>query len=188
MATCETCQAQLLEYLYDVLDDAERQELQQHLDGCSSCQTALERARGQQRLLALWHVTPPPDPPPAAWAATLGRVQVGVRTARGGRRWLWVASLLTTAAVLFVAAVAAWPWQPQAVPTADAEPMREPFAVASPDEIEIISIAAADLGALVVGHPPLREPRGVAAVGDMNVESSEPGDDGMVPYVAGRDP
>jgi hypothetical protein len=52
MIGCESFQAQLLAYLYDLLDGAERQSLQDHLDQCGDCQAALARAQGQQRLLA----------------------------------------------------------------------------------------------------------------------------------------
>ena len=41
MATCEHYQGQLLAHLYDLLEEAERQELQAHLDQCAGCQAAL---------------------------------------------------------------------------------------------------------------------------------------------------
>ncbi len=52
MQSCETYHAQMLEYLYDLLDEAERQALQGHLDSCAACQAELARARRQQALLA----------------------------------------------------------------------------------------------------------------------------------------
>ena len=52
MHTCETCQSLMLEYLYDLLDESERQPLQDHLAGCAACQAALQQARQQQNLLA----------------------------------------------------------------------------------------------------------------------------------------
>ena len=52
MMTCEHLRAQLLGYLYDLLDDAEKQEADAHLAGCEGCQAALTAARRQQRLLA----------------------------------------------------------------------------------------------------------------------------------------
>ena len=36
MHTCETCQTLMLEYLYDLLDESERQPLQDHLAGCAA--------------------------------------------------------------------------------------------------------------------------------------------------------
>src|SRR5438270_11398688 len=50
--TCEHCQAQLLEHLYGLLDDAEAAAVQSHLRHCGTCQAALAQAQGQQRLLA----------------------------------------------------------------------------------------------------------------------------------------
>ena len=52
MHSCESCQAQLLEYLYDLLESADRQALESHLAGCATCQAALTKARSQQSLLA----------------------------------------------------------------------------------------------------------------------------------------
>jgi hypothetical protein len=52
MLSCDTFQAQLLDYLYDLLEEAERTALEAHLPGCSACQAALERARQQQQWLA----------------------------------------------------------------------------------------------------------------------------------------
>ena len=52
MHSCNACQAQLLEYLYDLLDAAERQTLEAHLAACAECQAALAKARSQQQLLA----------------------------------------------------------------------------------------------------------------------------------------
>src|SRR5947209_5439061 len=52
MRSCETCQGQMLEYLYDLLEDSERQPFEEHLVSCPGCQTALRQAREQQNLLA----------------------------------------------------------------------------------------------------------------------------------------
>src|SRR4051812_9926408 len=52
MLSCAASQVQLLEYLYDVLDPAERQALESHLAACPACAAALNRTRTQQELLA----------------------------------------------------------------------------------------------------------------------------------------
>ncbi len=49
---CPSCRDQMLDYLYDLLDDADRREVQAHLDGCAACRAQLEKARAQQNLLA----------------------------------------------------------------------------------------------------------------------------------------
>src|SRR5438309_12054801 len=51
MLSCESCRGQLLEYLYDLLDGAERQGLQEHVEQCPACQAALVKARAHQQLL-----------------------------------------------------------------------------------------------------------------------------------------
>jgi anti-sigma factor RsiW len=50
--TCGHCQAQLLDYLYDLLEPNEQRLVEQHLSTCAACQAALAGARGQQHLLA----------------------------------------------------------------------------------------------------------------------------------------
>jgi hypothetical protein len=52
MDRCDLCQSLLLDYLYDLLDAGERQQVQAHLAGCPACQAGLAQARGQQRLMA----------------------------------------------------------------------------------------------------------------------------------------
>ncbi len=52
MYTCPECQAQTLEYLYDLLDDADRRTMQAHLADCSACRAQLAKAENQQKLLA----------------------------------------------------------------------------------------------------------------------------------------
>ena len=52
MQSCETCQVQLLEYLYDLLDGADREALEAHLAACPACQEVLAKTRLQQHLLA----------------------------------------------------------------------------------------------------------------------------------------
>jgi anti-sigma factor RsiW len=52
MHSCETCQARLLEYVYGLVDDADRAALEAHLVACAACQGALAQARSQQQLFA----------------------------------------------------------------------------------------------------------------------------------------
>jgi hypothetical protein len=51
MMPCDHCQNELLPYVFDLLDQADRERLEQHLEGCDSCRSALVRVRGQQELL-----------------------------------------------------------------------------------------------------------------------------------------
>jgi hypothetical protein len=71
MLSCGTCRSQMLEYLYDLLEDDERQAWEMHLKGCAACQAELARAKAQQQLLARAakmefpnvHFTPPVGKP-----------------------------------------------------------------------------------------------------------------------------
>src|SRR5262249_37616702 len=96
MYACHACQAQLLEYLYDLLDEADRQALAAHLGGCPACQAALVRAQAQQRLLAAAarlefpavRFTPPTaeaPPAPPAPRTRLGPPRPPLRPAGRGR-------------------------------------------------------------------------------------------------------
>src|SRR5947208_3677291 len=51
MHLCETCQPQLLNYVYDLLEDDERRPIEAHLETCAHCREALARARAQQDVL-----------------------------------------------------------------------------------------------------------------------------------------
>jgi hypothetical protein len=52
MASCETYRALMLDFVYDLIEGSERDELQAHLQSCPVCQQELGHARHQQQLLA----------------------------------------------------------------------------------------------------------------------------------------
>src|SRR4051794_4424316 len=43
--SCESCQNDLFPYLYELLEPAERREVEEHLRDCSHCEAELERTR-----------------------------------------------------------------------------------------------------------------------------------------------
>src|SRR5438105_590419 len=51
MHLCETCQPQLLNYVYELLEEDERRGLEAHLETCADCRESLVRARRQQHAL-----------------------------------------------------------------------------------------------------------------------------------------
>lgn len=51
MHTCESCQKNLLPYLYELLEGDELHALDAHLESCSACREALDYLKGQQRLV-----------------------------------------------------------------------------------------------------------------------------------------
>ncbi|MCI0462467.1 MAG: hypothetical protein L0Z62_36415, partial [Gemmataceae bacterium] len=71
---CEHYQAQLLDYVYQLLDGADERTLLDHVQTCPACQAALARAQGQQQQLASaarlefgdLHFCPPGEVAPAA--------------------------------------------------------------------------------------------------------------------------
>src|SRR5262245_25448697 len=71
MERCNDFQPQMLDYVYDLLDEDVAQALASHLEVCPACQFALRDARAQQRLLAtaarldcsnVRFLPPPPEP------------------------------------------------------------------------------------------------------------------------------
>src|SRR5258707_6508602 len=52
MASCEQYQAQLLGYLYDLLEADELHALRDHLNQCGDCRAALAKAERHKQLLA----------------------------------------------------------------------------------------------------------------------------------------
>src|SRR5215468_8816468 len=52
MDRCTEYQSQMLDYVFDLLDEDVAGALARHLEHCAGCQAALREARGQQQLLA----------------------------------------------------------------------------------------------------------------------------------------
>src|SRR4051794_6166675 len=104
MNSCEAYQGQMLEYLYDLLEDGERQALRAHLDTCPACQAALVRAQAQRQLLAAAARMAFPAvlfAPPAAAEAVATVVPLPARR-RAWPRWAVAAAVLLALAGLGV--------------------------------------------------------------------------------------
>jgi hypothetical protein len=105
MASCNTFQAQLLDYLYDLLDNGDRQSIEQHLEECASCRTALAQAQGQKQLLATAAKAAFPDvrfeaPPPEAQRPEPAFLPLPRRPrARVWRGWAIAASIILFAGI-----------------------------------------------------------------------------------------
>src|SRR3954468_23212517 len=101
MPSCDTHQGQLLDYLYDLLEVEERTALLSHLEACADCRAALERARGEQNLLATAARLAFPavrlEAPSAEPAAEPAPVLLPMPDRKPARRWRHV---LAAAAVL----------------------------------------------------------------------------------------
>src|SRR5262245_6465065 len=109
MDRCESCHNLMLEYLYDLLDEAERQPFVEHLNGCAACQAQLEKAKAQQRLLAAAAKKQFPAihfeaPPHVTVPAPLASVS-GERGSQRSRRPFREVARWAVAAGIFIAAI-----------------------------------------------------------------------------------
>jgi anti-sigma factor RsiW len=101
MTSCEACQAQLLDHLYGLLDDAERVAVEEHLAGCPACQAAMSAVEAQRQLLAAAarvecpgvRFEPPNVTAPAEAPESLKFPQAA-HPRRSWRRWALAASVL----------------------------------------------------------------------------------------------
>jgi anti-sigma factor RsiW len=144
-----------------------------------------------RQLARAWRDTTPAEPSPAAWDAVLARIQTGsapVATGPSGtsRRVLpWGTVTAATAAAVLWAAFSlrdAGSPPPGEPPRAEAW---EPLVLASPGDVEIMSVAAEDTDAVLVGDPPLKEALVLASSGDVTVQSVAPDVDGVIPDMSG---
>jgi hypothetical protein len=120
MDRCESCRNLMLEYLYDLLDEAELQPFVEHLTGCAACQAQLEKAKAQQRLLAAAakkqfpavQFEAPPVTVPAPIAPASGRNEGGIqrspRSFRAVARWAVAAGVLVAAVGLTLPGARHW--------------------------------------------------------------------------------
>ena len=122
MLNCEGCQNLLLDFLYDLLEPAEREALQAHLATCPACPAALAKVRQQQGLFAtaakmafpaVRFIKPAPVPilplprsqplqPRRRWAAAAALWLAGFALSQ------WVVSAAVMGAIFLVVGVATW--------------------------------------------------------------------------------
>ena len=57
---CRHCEALLLDFSYDEIDDADRELVTAHLQDCADCAAALDAMQQVRQLAALHHLAPPP--------------------------------------------------------------------------------------------------------------------------------
>jgi anti-sigma factor RsiW len=159
------------------LDDVARHRILQQLADNPDAAAEVDELRRFDRL---FEQCPPAEPSEEAWDALLGRIETGIANPPAPiRRWrAWLASIVATAAAA-LAVVFLTPPKP-VEPIRQAEP---PYEVAASNDVEIISVDTADLAALVVGEPPLREPLVLAALNEVDVKDVGPDADGEWPRV-----
>lgn len=181
---------QLVAYVDGNLDEAAREQVERWLHAHPQAAAEMEGHRAVARLTREAGV---PEPKAGVWALVLARIEAalaggtatvlpareaGPARARGRYRRASLAVAAVAAAVVLGVIVLG----PARLGQKTAPSAVEPWPVATAADVEIISLDAADLKALVVGQPPLREPLVLAAAGDVELENVEPDPtDGMVP-------
>jgi hypothetical protein len=129
----------------------------------------------------------PAEPSEAEWARVLDRIERGLReprvsvapVARRGPRIAVVSFMVSAAAAaaMFLVLMHTPPDQPAPVePGVAAVP--EAFPVTASEDVDIVSVDAADAGALVVGDLPLHRPIVLVEPGDFALRSVEANPDG----------
>jgi hypothetical protein len=174
----------LAAYLDGELDQQAREKVEEWLARDPAAHADLE---GQRRLLQQWEVTAPVEPPAAAWSDLVSKLEKASQyLPKPWRFWNsagWVASILAvSAAALWL--LVALTHTPAPIPHGDDLIEVAPFAVATAEEIEILSVEGADHPALAVGEMPVRGPLEILAPGEMTVTSVQPdARDNMTPVV-----
>jgi anti-sigma factor RsiW len=170
---------QLAAYVDGQLDPALRNHVETWLRNHPEATAEIEE---ECQLARLWRATTPMEPEETKWATVLARIDIGFFRAQASRlrrrRFIGVGAAVALAATLLLLLV--WPQRPE---PAEAPASAEPLAVVSPDDVEIVSLRAADRVTLVVGVPPLTEPLVIASPGDVELQHVEPDADGMVPDI-----
>jgi hypothetical protein len=124
-----------------------------------------------ERLKELYQGAGPLEPDEVAWTATLRRIAGAVppprERVRPSRRLTWMALGLMAAAALvaFLLVRSAWFTGPRTPPL----PADEPYPVAEANDVNIISMDANDVAALVVGEPPVSDDLVFAQCSDIHV-------------------
>jgi hypothetical protein len=174
---------QLTAYADGELDAATRADVEAWL---ADHPDAAAEVDAQRRLTRLVQAARPGEPDEASWATALAGIEAALaapvsRALAGAKRsgWAVLAVRLTSAAAVFLLLLV-----PERAPRQPAVgPPVEPLPVASPDDVDIISVHGEDVGLLVVGDPPLREPLALAAAGEICVVQVQPDVDGIMPQV-----
>lgn len=167
---------ELVAYVDGQLDPARRKDVETWLRDHPQAAAEIE---GQNGLAGLWQATTAAEPDEARWANLLERVECAYarfRSAQSPSRRILPIVAAGLAAGLLLAL-----WTPHRPGPIHPPAAGEPLVVVSPDEVEIVSLRAADRDTLVVGVPPVTGPLVLASLDDVELEAVEPDTDGMIP-------
>ena len=174
----------LAAYADGEIDAASRLEV---AEGLACHPHAAAEVEGVRYLDRLCRATRPSEPSEARWSAVLGAVEnalaapAPVAARRAGGALTSLRRLTPAAAVLLLLT-----FGPPAPQDTGFSPSPEPLPVASPEDVDILSVQGRDSHLLVVGEPPLREALIIAAIGDVRVDQVFPDVDGVLPQVLGE--
>ncbi len=136
------------------------------------------------RLTGLCRDHAAPEPTPAAWDRTLQAIESRLAAPKPlpGRAPTLriVLSLVAAAAILLLLTRVFWP-TPLLPPPELGTDDEEPYAVATADEIVIVSMDPRNLSNLVVGGPPVEGELDLAEFDEVKVLDRKPNNDGQVP-------
>jgi hypothetical protein len=176
-------------YVDGELSLADRMKFEDWLADHPAEATEVEALR---RFALRWRETRPREPADSKWRKTLAAIEARLCTpsARSGgpengradthrpSRWSVVLFRWTAAAAILWIVFAF-----ERPPAEISPPVFDPLPVASPEDVDIVSVHAGDMTLLLVGDWPVREPLNLVAPGDVFLENVEPAPDGMLPYV-----
>ena len=175
---------ELAAYADGELDAAARARIEAWLTEYPETMTEIE---AQRRLHQVFASSLPAEPAESDWAGVLRKIDLAIpqspETSRHPSRlsaWLRILGSGAAAAAVLLAFLL---WHPSQPPRSPQPEVDEPLAVATAEDVDIISLDDADCGVLVVGQPPLAGPMVLGGRGDMTVISIKPDSDGMVPQV-----
>jgi anti-sigma factor RsiW len=140
MDHCGQYQAQLLDFLYDLLEGDEHRSLREHLAHCPACQAALAQAQGQQRLLAVAAKMEFPAvrfEPPREHLRLAQRPAATPPARRAWGRWAAAAVILLTLGGL--GAAGGWSWHDYASARTAADGYRAQVAQAHQERSEALA-------------------------------------------------
>src|SRR5262245_57489092 len=125
MHPCETCRPQLLNYLYELLEDDERRAIEAHLETCADCQAALADARRQKEVLRTATRTSFPDVrfvPPALRLSSSMQAKPQPRRRAWEQRWRrWAVAACIALLACGGVAFGVYGWQSHRASIDDAE-------------------------------------------------------------------
>lgn len=122
------------------------------------------------RLRELYQSASPPEPEEAAWNRARSRIYDSIVRVRSPRPWKTLAAGAVAAAILAVLlARSLWPTREPAPPSPMVQRVEEPFPVVDADDVNIVSMDARDVAALVVGEPPVGDDLEFARPEDIRV-------------------